>query len=572
MKTIATSSHRFHIPVMGTGFTLDTPIKVAPWGIDSVISLVDDDLLEKARLYYQRRLGILDRPIAQNEERARERRTTAYLNVVARVVAESFSMIANSDLRPHSALHTYFGFLPEGPAKSLYREVMASGRHDVPAELARHIVPGRIDVNIMTKLDRATKPDGSARPPHESDAVAALLGFAESRARGAVIFSAGFNPRLFGVLSKHPAFASANPERKEVILKVSDLRSATVQARYLAKNGIWVDEFRVESPINCGGHAFVADGTLLGDILTEFRDNIEALGRELSAKVGWSEGDVRVPRVTVQGGLGVASENDLLAQRFGIEKTGWGSPFLLVPEVVAMDLATLARLEKAGQDDIVLSSASPLGVPFWQLITSESEEVRRERIAAGRPGSPCIRGHAALGVDARGLPICPAARTYQKEAIASLEAQPESERSLKVADVTVKSCICYELGGSARRVVGDRDRQCAPMVCPGPNLAYFNKSASFREMVDHIYGRVPLTLRSDRPHFMLKEAQLYFDVLKAYQPNAAPVAFGRIPVAHPEKVRERVVAGLRRYAEWNEPGLSLESAALAQRFSELQLA
>ncbi len=34
---------------MGTGFTIDTPIKVAKYGISSVISLVDDVLIEQMR-------------------------------------------------------------------------------------------------------------------------------------------------------------------------------------------------------------------------------------------------------------------------------------------------------------------------------------------------------------------------------------------------------------------------------------------------------------------------------------------------------------------------------------------
>ncbi len=46
---IMTKAHSFHIPVMGIGYTVDTPLKVAQYGIDSVISLVDDILLEKLR-------------------------------------------------------------------------------------------------------------------------------------------------------------------------------------------------------------------------------------------------------------------------------------------------------------------------------------------------------------------------------------------------------------------------------------------------------------------------------------------------------------------------------------------
>ena len=44
--------HTFHIPVMGTAFTADSPIKVAHYGIDSVIALADDVLLERLRKHY----------------------------------------------------------------------------------------------------------------------------------------------------------------------------------------------------------------------------------------------------------------------------------------------------------------------------------------------------------------------------------------------------------------------------------------------------------------------------------------------------------------------------------------
>ena len=38
--------HPFHIPVMGIAFTLDSPIKVARFGINSVISIVEDRIIE----------------------------------------------------------------------------------------------------------------------------------------------------------------------------------------------------------------------------------------------------------------------------------------------------------------------------------------------------------------------------------------------------------------------------------------------------------------------------------------------------------------------------------------------
>jgi hypothetical protein len=51
-------------------------------------------------------------------------------------------------------------------------------------------------------------------------------------------------------------------------------------------------------------------------------------------------------------------------------------------------------------------------------------------------------------------------------------------------------------------------------VCPGPNLAYFSRKMSLREMVDHIYGRGNVIDRSDRPHMFVKELSIYLDYLK----------------------------------------------------------
>ena len=41
--------HRFHIPVMGIGFTIDSALRVAKFGIATVISLADDRLIERVK-------------------------------------------------------------------------------------------------------------------------------------------------------------------------------------------------------------------------------------------------------------------------------------------------------------------------------------------------------------------------------------------------------------------------------------------------------------------------------------------------------------------------------------------
>ena len=70
------SSHSFHIPVMGTGFTIDTPLRVTKYGISSVVPLVDDVLIEQVRKYYCEKEGepyeeIIRRLRKRDQERAR---------------------------------------------------------------------------------------------------------------------------------------------------------------------------------------------------------------------------------------------------------------------------------------------------------------------------------------------------------------------------------------------------------------------------------------------------------------------------------------------------------------------
>jgi hypothetical protein len=50
--------HSFHIPFMGIGFTIDSPLKVVHCKIDSVISLVDNILAEKMRKIYSEKVEV----------------------------------------------------------------------------------------------------------------------------------------------------------------------------------------------------------------------------------------------------------------------------------------------------------------------------------------------------------------------------------------------------------------------------------------------------------------------------------------------------------------------------------
>ena len=73
----ASSVHTFHIPVMGTGYTIDTPLRVARYGISSVISLVDDTLVEQMRRFHSEAHGEPYEEIRNGDEDPRARRISS---------------------------------------------------------------------------------------------------------------------------------------------------------------------------------------------------------------------------------------------------------------------------------------------------------------------------------------------------------------------------------------------------------------------------------------------------------------------------------------------------------------
>ena len=75
--------HEFHIPVMGTAFTIDTPYKVARFGISSVVSIGDDELCETMREYYSKIHGLNYEHISKETTiDYRAKRISAYLDLL----------------------------------------------------------------------------------------------------------------------------------------------------------------------------------------------------------------------------------------------------------------------------------------------------------------------------------------------------------------------------------------------------------------------------------------------------------------------------------------------------------
>lgn len=523
------SSHFFHIPVMGTGFTIDTPLRIAKYGISSVISLVDDVLIEKIRKYHCEKSGESYIEIPDSDTDARARRITEYLNLLDRLVNKQVNELRKSMFEEGSEITRYYELLPESSLKNSYY-AMLEARNPVEKthrqeDLRKRAVPGSIDVNIMTKLDCDKFVKGVKLPPEFSDAKSALRGFARSVVRSSVVCSAGMNREFYKYFTSFEDFFPDDKGvlKKKIILKVSDFRSAEIQGKLLAKLGLWVSEFRIESGLNCGGHAFATKGKLLGPIMEEFKEKRDELAGDFHIlyndalkKMGRPEivNPIYI-RMTVQGGIGTAAENRLILGYYNADSTGWGTPFMLVPEAVNVDDIHLAKLAAAAEGDVYLSESSPLGVPFWNLRNSKSEEMRRKRIEEGFPGSPCRNGYLKFNTELSDVPVCTAASSYQRPRIKLLEKENLTKEQFEEQkeSILVKSCICHDLRGAATVRYGI-EPNAASAICCGPNIVNFSKIASLKEMIGHIYGRYSLMTNNDRPNMFVKELMLYIEYLK----------------------------------------------------------
>jgi hypothetical protein len=297
----------------------------------------------------------------------------------------------------------------------------------------------------------------------------------------------------------------------------------------------------------------------MGPILEEFRDNRQKILAELYeiyksalAAKGIESSDIPTMKISAQGGIGTFEEHNFLINYYKMDATGWGSPFLLVPEVTNVDNDTLKNLSTADHDDYYLSASSPLGVLFNNFKKSTAEILRRERIEKGRPGSPCTKKFLTFNTEFTETPICTASREYQNLKIKELEAKglPEEEFKSQFDKITEKICLCVGLSNSAlikNNIIKPRENK-AVAICPGPNLAWFSGTYSLEDMVKHIYGKVNLLASPSRPNMMVNELKLYVDYLKAEiarNLNTINVKEGK----RLEKFKEQLQHGIEYYKQ-----------------------
>lgn len=564
MKT--KSIHTFHIPVMGLAFTIDSPIRVGHLGINSVLSVMDDELIERMNALYSQKFQLPYEAITRKTEDFRAKRITAYLDTLDHVVKRKFKALKSELLENKKQLEAYLEQLPD--TAELKVELQRYIAHNKGAAylktlLDQYLKPGRIDVNIMTKVDRTPFQNQVALEDHYSDAHAALRGFANSTVESAVVLSAGMNAKLFSYFQTFDVFYP-KPEQefaKKIILKVSDYRSALIQGSFLAKKGLWVSEYRIESGLNCGGHAFATEGLLLGPIMEEFktkRFELQSKIHELLCQA-LKASDRFVPlepldmQVTVQGGVGTADEHQFLLDYYQVDSVGWGSPFLLVPEATSVDRDTRSLLMKATEKDLYLSGMSPLGIPFHTIKGTTHDALKESRIRANKAGSSCPRKYLALDTSTDKEGICTASRKFQTKQLQALEDVRETlmgpEYEDRKNEITEKSCLCIGLANASflEHKLPVKGEKQGVIICPGPNIAYFDKEVSLSKMIRHIYGYDSvLEAPHSRPNFLIKELQLYLEQYDRERITTdqlgTPMAYKKL-----EKFKLNLIAGIEYY-------------------------
>ena len=536
--------HKIHIPVMGICYTADTPIRVAHYGITSVISLVDDGLLEEYRMAYAERLGLdLGSP-----QTTRIGRIRSYLDFVADEVERKFTRLCAERFDGGSDKDRYFLMLPlDSRLRVEYDGVFAkTGLSRIAAEaaLTEKMQPGEIQANIMVGLN------------HDEAAFDAVRGFAASKVKGSLVLSAGVNLAVFEEIAKCKDFYRTRDKAptKKIILKVSDYRSALVQGRYLAKKGLEVYEYRIESGVNCGGHAFFESKKLLLDVVQEFVEKRQEL---FDATCGMIEKMGNVPpsapaRITAQGGL-CAPEDIEKVMSLGIDGVGVGTPFLLVPQATSMDKATRRMLAAAAPEDVYISHASPLGIPFVNLRTSTAAELCRKKVEeffapegekSGapelKPGFPCRQHYLCQKIAGFDHPVCRASREYVMQRLAEIDALERDELAETPTDrihakydalrreTLERECICRFLGNAGREEIHEKSPslhyqpECVAVargsqparvrepvtICPNPDIGYFDREYTLFEMMRHLYGTGPCLTPKDKPSAFEVEAEI----------------------------------------------------------------
>jgi hypothetical protein len=145
---------------------------------------------------------------------------------------------------------------------------------------------------------------------------------------------------------------------------------------------------------------------------------------------------------------------------------------------------------------------------------------KQKRIDDDKAGSSCPKKFLALSKEFGPEGICTSSKKFQDVKLDELNEIKETlspeDYDKKKFDITEKACLCVGLANASYlendiKITGQSQ---GVIVCPGPNLAYFDKEVSLSEMVRHIYGNFNVMTDPNRPNLFIKELKMYVDYLK----------------------------------------------------------
>jgi hypothetical protein len=74
--------------------------------------------------------------------------------------------------------------------------------------------------------------------------------------------------------------------------------------------------------------------------------------------------------------------------------------------------------------------------------------------------------------------------------------------------------LCMGLAATAVISYGMETRESKGVsICPGPNMAYFDKKLTLSDMTNHIYNGIDGVVRADRPNMFVNELGMYLKYL-----------------------------------------------------------
>ena len=147
-----------------------------------------------------------------------------------------------------------------------------------------------------------------------------------------------------------------------------------------------------------------------------------------------------------------------------------------------------------------------------------------------------------------------------------------------IQKIYTKQCICDQLGNGALIEMSEVKVNQPVSVCPGPNIAYFDRLYSLQEMVNHIYGVGPSLVPESRPHMFAKDLLLYVDYFERLVRKQ--VESGSLNLDYLREFKGNLETGMAYYGPLlatgdapgeNLPSLAAEIAVQSIRLEELWL-